>query len=149
MPIRYAHTNIVAEDWQRLARFYQEVLGCEPVPPERDLTGEALSRATGVPEASLTGIHLRLPGQGPNGPTLEIYQYTQMEPRPAMAANRKGYGHLAFEVEDVAAMHETVLAHGGQPLGEVVQRAIPGVGQLTFVYAGDPEGNILELQRWD
>jgi predicted enzyme related to lactoylglutathione lyase len=47
MPIRYAHTNIVAEDWQRLARFYQEVLGCEPVPQELDLAGEEL-RASGV-----------------------------------------------------------------------------------------------------
>lgn len=149
MPIHYTHTNIIAEDWQRLAQFYQEVFGCEPVPPERDLSGAALSQATGVPEAALTGMHLRLPGHGPNGPTLEVYQYTQMAPHPPMAANRKGYGHLAFVVEDVAAMHAQVLAHGGQPLGEVVQRTVPGVGQLTFVYVGDPEGNILELQRWE
>jgi predicted enzyme related to lactoylglutathione lyase len=25
---KYVHTNLVAEDWRGLARFYQEVFGC-------------------------------------------------------------------------------------------------------------------------
>ena len=39
---RYVHTNLIARDWRVLARFYQEVLGCVPVPPERDLSGPAM-----------------------------------------------------------------------------------------------------------
>jgi predicted enzyme related to lactoylglutathione lyase len=31
--MRYVHTNIVAEDWRRLADFYAKVFGCTPVPP--------------------------------------------------------------------------------------------------------------------
>jgi len=36
---KYKHTNIVAADWRKLAGFYQQVFGCEPVPPERAATG--------------------------------------------------------------------------------------------------------------
>ena len=148
MPTRYTHTNIIAIDWRSLADFYVEVFDCVPVPPERDQSGARLARATGVADAHLQGVHLRLPGHGEDGPTLEIYAYTQMLDKPAPAANRKGLGHLAFAVDDVAEKLEQLLAHGGQALGEVVTREVEGVGNLTFVYATDPEGNILELQRW-
>jgi predicted enzyme related to lactoylglutathione lyase len=33
---KYGHTNLIAKDWKALARFYEEQLGCTPVPPERD-----------------------------------------------------------------------------------------------------------------
>jgi predicted enzyme related to lactoylglutathione lyase len=147
--VRYAHTNIVAEDWRRVAAFYRAVFACAPVPPERDQSGDWLARATGVPGAALRGVHLRLPGHGESGPTLEIYSYaTTAEGAPEPAANRKGLGHLAFEVDDVAATLAQIEAHGGSALGEVTVREIEGVGTITFVYAADPEGNILEIQAW-
>ena len=68
---RYVHTNLIARDWRRLARFYQDVFGCVPVPPERNLSGTEMEAGTGVPGARLQGMHLRLPGTGPDGPTLE------------------------------------------------------------------------------
>ena len=27
---KYTHTNLVARDWKKLARFYEEVFGCLP-----------------------------------------------------------------------------------------------------------------------
>jgi predicted enzyme related to lactoylglutathione lyase len=147
--ISYVHTNIIARDWRKLARFYREVLACEPVPPERDIRGNWLSRGTGVPGAAIRGIHLRLPGHGENGPTLEIFSYDQMKEKPPAAANRLGLTHLAFQVTDCRAVREQVLAAGGADLGELVTHAIPGVGRLTFIYMTDPEGNILEIQSHD
>jgi len=82
MPIKYVHTNIVARDWRSLSRFYQKVFKCTPVPPRRDLSGHWLDQATGVPAAQLQGEHLRLPGYGKQGPTLEIFQYTNMPEHP-------------------------------------------------------------------
>lgn len=41
-----------------------------------------------------------------------------------------------------------VQQHGGHALGEVVSHKVPGAGLLTFTYATDSEGNILELQSW-
>lgn len=148
MYIKYVHTNIISHDWKALADFYTTVFACSLVPPERSLAGDWLSQGTGVKDAAFEGCHLRLPGYGAEGPTLEIYQYKVMQEKSAPAANRKGYGHLAFLVEDVEAMLQQVLQHGGSALGIVTQHRVEGVGLLTFVYATDPESNILELQHW-
>ena len=144
----YRHTNIVASDWAVLAEFYEAVFGCEPVPPPRDLSGPWLDEGTGEPGAHVSGIHLRLPGHGEGGPTLEIYGYATSEPRPAVAANREGIAHIAFEVDDVAAATRLVLERGGSRVGDVASSEVPGVGFLTFAYVADPEGNIIELQSW-
>jgi len=148
MKTRFAHVNVVAADWQRLARFYEEVFGCVPVPPERRLEGEWLSRATGVPGAALKGVHLRLPGCGVGGPTLEVFQYSEELDRLAAAANRRGLGHIAFEVDDVASAADRVCSRGGRMVGDIVSREIPGAGSITFAYVADPEDNIIELQYW-
>lgn len=145
---RFVHTNIIAQDWKRLARFYEEVFGCTPVPPERDLSGEWLDAATGLPEAQIRGIHLRLPGFGDDGPTLEIFEYSQQRQRPGIAINRAGLAHIAFAVSDVQATLDAVLAAGGGAVGKLVTVKVPGAGTITFVYATDPEGNIIELQHW-
>lgn len=36
----------------------------------------------------------------------------------------------------------------GQELGEVMEVPVEGVGVADFVYARDPDGNIVELQGW-
>jgi glyoxylase I family protein len=148
MATRYVHTNLIARNWEPLAAFYVKVFGCEAVGPRRDLRGDWLERGSGVERAHLVGQHLRMPGHGASGPTLEIFQYDELVEQSTPAANRMGFGHLAFAVDDVAATLEAVVAAGGSALGEVVRTEVAGVGTLTFTYARDPEGNILELQAW-
>jgi len=144
--MKYVHTNIVAKDWKMLSKFYQEVFGCTSVPPERDLSGDWLDRATGLEGARIEGIHLRLPGHGDAGPTLEIFQYNDMPESLETSPNRPGLGHLAFAVEDVEAVKEAVLKAGGGIVGDVVGIEILGVGSIEFAYLTDPEGNIIEVQ---
>ena len=146
--MRYVHTNIVAQDWQRLAGFYTEVFACTPLLPERNLQGEWLERGTGVEAASVRGVHLRLPGCSEEGPTLEIVTYSRIEPGGADVANRQGFAHIAFAVDDVEAVVSKLEAQGGSLAGEITSKEIPGVGVVTFVYAKDPEGNLVELQSW-
>lgn len=148
MRARYVHTNVVARDWQKLAGFYQRVFGCEPVPPQRNLTGRWLEAATGVSGAQIRGVHLRLPGYGDGGPTLEVFQYDPQADALEPAANRPGFAHIAFDVDDVVQARDAVLAAGGRRIGDVVSREIPGAGTITFAYVRDPEGNIIELQEW-
>lgn len=145
---RYVHTNLIARDWQALASFYEDVFGCTPVPPERDFAGPDLEAGTGIPGAHLRGIHLRLPGYGDQGPTLEIFNYNPLADRPPAAVNRPGYGHIAFSVDEVASAREAVLAAGGKPVGQVVTLAVPGGARVTWCYLTDPEGNVIELQSW-
>lgn len=146
--MKYKHTNIIARDWKALAAFYEKVFGCVRVPPERHLSGEWLEKGTGVPGARFSGVHLRFPGYGAGGPTLEIYQYSENAPKWPPMANREGFTHIAFEVEDIMDAAAQVLRHGGKLIGEITRSAVEGVGILTFVYMADPEGNIIELQAW-
>ncbi len=143
---RYVHTNLIAQDWQTLARFYETVFGCVRVPPERDLAGPVMEAGTGVPGAHLRGVHLRLPGYGDTGPTLEIFTYEPMAERGSTAVNRPGFAHLAFSVADVGAARTAVVAAGGRAIGEVVTTPVLGRGHSTWCYVADPEGNIIELQ---
>ena len=148
---RYGHTNVIARDWRRLASFYEAVFDCIPVPPERDYAGDLAERGTAVPGAAFRGVHLRLPGYGSDGPTLEIYSYeTNVEPAATPVANRVGWGHIAFAVDDVDAARLAVLEAGGHPLpgAEIVTTRTADGRRVTWCYLVDPEGNLIELQSW-
>jgi predicted enzyme related to lactoylglutathione lyase len=145
---RFGHVNIIARDWRRLADFYERVLGCIPVPPERNLGGPEVAAATGVTDAAFQGMHLRLPGGGPSGPTLEIFQYEPSIDGQPTAANRPGFGHVAFAVPDVPAALDAFVANGGGMVGKVITTRTADGRSVTWVYATDPEGNIVELQAW-
>ena len=148
IPAKYVHTNLIAEDWQALSNFYQQLFGCIPVPPERDFQGEKLEAGSGIPGAHLRGVHLRLPGYGENGPTLEIFNYNILESRGMTAVNRPGFGHIAFSVDDVPAAQKSVLQAGGKGVGEIVTLQLATGAKVTWCYVTDPEGNIIELQSW-
>jgi predicted enzyme related to lactoylglutathione lyase len=144
----FGHVNVIARDWRALARFYTEVFGCTFVPPERDISGPVLERGTGIAGAALTGVHLRLPGLGEHGPTLEIYQFATMPDEPPSTPNRPGFRHIAFAVPSVADAREAVLAAGGGTVGEIVTTQTKDGRFVTWTYLSDPEGNMIELQSW-
>ena len=150
MPIRakYVHTNLIARDWKSLVRFYKEVFGCEAKGPERDLSAAWLDSVNSVPNARLHGVHLRLPGYDDGGPTLEIFSYDQVIERGLPRPNECGFGHIAFAVEDVDEALQAVIAGGGGAVGEIATGEVTGAGLIRLVYARDPEGNIVELQKW-
>src|ERR1043166_6693202 len=150
MPIRakYAHTNLIARDWKRLVRFYCEVFGCGSKGPERDLSAEWLERGNAGPNAHLRGVNLRLPGYEEEGPTLEIFSYDQLIEGELPKSNQCGFAHIAFAVDDVDVALQAVIAAGGGAVGEIASAEVKGVGRIRVVYARDPEGNIVELQKW-
>lgn len=147
--IKYVHTNIVAEDWKSLSQFYIDVFDCKEKPPERNFSGQWLDRATGLQDATLEGIHLILPGYGDSGPTLEIFSYGSIVESGDSMANKKGFSHIAFLVDDVEQTYKYALANGASELGQITVNEVENVGKLTFVYFKDPEGNIIEIQSWD
>ena len=145
---RFGHVNVIARDWRSLADWYSRVFGCVFVPPERDYSGPDLAAGTGVPGASLRGVHLRLPGHGDAGPTLEIYQYGSMPEGLPPAMNRPGFQHIAFAVPSVVDARAAVVAAGGGVIGEVVTLETADGRFVTWAYVTDPEGNGIELQSW-
>lgn len=148
MEIKYTHTNLVAEDWKKLAKFYIDVFNCKPKPPERDLSGEWLDQLTGIDSVHIRGIHLLLPGYEDDGPTLEIFQYNYTIPDEGKSINREGFAHIAFAVEDVEKCLDKLKRNGGTAIGEVVTGHVDGGRTIQVVYGKDPEGNIVEIQKW-
>jgi predicted enzyme related to lactoylglutathione lyase len=63
------------------------------------------------------------------------------------AANKKGFGNIAFLVKDVEAILNKVISFGGSAEGGIVIKKLASLGTLTFIYVIDPEGNLIELQN--
>ncbi len=145
---RYGHTNVIAREWRALSAFYQHVFGCVPVPPERNYSGAALESGTGVKGSTVQGVHLRLPGLGPDAPTLEVYSYSVSAEPVRPEVNRPGFAHIAFVVPDVSAAQREVLAAGGAVVGDIVTLETSVGTRVTWCYTRDPEGNVIELQSW-
>ncbi|MHC4598862.1 MAG: VOC family protein [Planctomycetota bacterium] len=147
--IRYAHTNLVARDLRALSAFYCDVLACVPVMDAEEYSGPWVEAITAVEGAVILVQHLRLPGHGDGGPTLELIQYGEVtEGRGTLLASRPGFGHVAFGVDDVAEAKKAVLEAGGGEVGETVSVDMGDRGHVTEVYVSDPEGNIIELCKW-
>ncbi len=148
MATKFVHTNIISKNCTKLADFYVAVFECECAGKEYELYGDWLKEGANIKSAKLKGINLRLPGYEKDGPELEIFQYDEMfERSEPIAANREGFGHIAFKVDNVEAILEKLTSAGGNKLGRVVNKEFKS-GTLTFTYAKDPEGNIIELQTW-
>lgn len=93
-------------------------------------------------------IHLRLAGQPPGGATLEVFGVDDPQPASPGPPNRIGLMHVAFAVADIRSTLARLLESGGEALGELAEADIEGVGRVDFMYARDPEGNIVELQEY-
>ena len=149
MKTKFSHVNIISRDWKKLADFYIDVFDCKPKPPERNLSGNWVDELTDLPEATIKGMHLILPGYEKDGPTLEIFEYNENVRNQGKKINLEGFGHIAFAVDDVEEKMNLLIEKGGTTVGKLIDADIAGVGKITVVYAKDPEGNIIEIQKWD
>lgn len=89
-----------------------------------------------------------MPSDGEDHPTLEMFSYDALCKTIPAEINRPGIAHIAFEVGNVKATLKEVINAGGNSIGEVVAAAYPDGLEAVFVYAQNPEGNIIELQSW-
>jgi catechol 2,3-dioxygenase-like lactoylglutathione lyase family enzyme len=140
--VRFDQTKFLAKDIEALVTFYEDALDCEVVVPPQEVD-PVVSRAVGVPEATVSLTILRLPGRGSRGPVLELY--TVDGPTPETWHHQPGQGQIAFEVEDLEPAIGKFVAAGGSKLGEVVEWEAPSGSSARFIYLNDPEGNIVDL----
>ncbi len=87
------------------------------------------------------------PGSGAKVPRWKYFRYLELADTLPPVANRPGFGHIAFAVDDVRTARDAVLAAGGAAVGTIEVVRLPGAGTITWTYTRDPEGNIIELQR--
>ena len=145
--MKYCHVCIACKDWQLISKFYQDVFGCIPLDPIRNMKGSWPGKLIAAPveeEAEIIGEHIMVPGYGDEGPTLEILTYKPYGKDVTLECYDPGFTHVCFEVptqEEKNAAIEKLLACGGSMISKFddyhVERA---------VYARDPEGNIVEIR---
>lgn len=142
------HINIVVSDLARSVRFYTDVLGFRKT---HDVTmeGDWIERIIGLKGVKGLVAFVEPPG---GGPRIELLQYVTPA-GTALAensrANTLGLRHLAFRVDDIAAMAAKLRAAGVTFFSEPV--SVPqgvvkfAAGDKSLCYFLDPDGTILEL----
>jgi catechol 2,3-dioxygenase-like lactoylglutathione lyase family enzyme len=136
----FNHTSFTVTDIDRAVRFWTTVLGFEArsVSPR---SGDWQAKVTGIPGAELLVAHLY--GHGTH---IEFIQYqeaagtmTRIDPNMACAA------HVCFDVTNIEAVWEKLIAAGARPQGEIALVENGPVQGLKAGYLRDPSGIIIEL----
>ena len=102
------HSGFTVRDPRRLAAFFRDCLGFEVIGP-RAAPAHVLERIVGVPGADAEIVYVSAPGH-----TIELLGYrapaseTASAPRPCDV----GFAHLAFLVDDIAAVAASAQAYG-------------------------------------
>lgn len=141
------HVNLVVEDLDGVAHFYQELLGLK-ITRRVTISGRWIDQTVGLDDVIGEVIYL----DPPAGPRVELIRYrAPAADRPAGLgqSNTPGLRHLAFRVRDIDGI-VTKLRDAGVKFLSPIQR-VPteqvsyGDVQKHIVYFHDPEGNLLEL----
>lgn len=139
---RTHHTGFTVRSLDRSLAFYCDVLGFELAfrwNPQAPYIGTLV----GYPQVDLHGAIVRLPG---TDICLELLEYRNIEQVPVdMRNGNVGNGHIAFNVDDLAAFWLVLQARGVASVSEPVTPTIgPNKGGKA-IYLIDPDGFRVEL----
>ncbi len=134
------HTSITVADMERSIAFYREKLGFSIV-NERIAPADFASVITGIRGAELKVVYIEAGGY-----RIELIQYLQSAGEPTdVSTNRPGSCHIAFNVDDLNAMYEDLVAQGvAFKSPPVTVTGGPNKGNLG-IYLTDPDGVVIEL----
>lgn len=137
-PIWIAHVALVSPDIDRLADFYEGVLGVAPKRRVNKVVGPRVDEVTGLPDARARAAWLWLDNM-----LLEIWEYVTPQTPAAgtpPAEHAIGYNAFMLEVGDIVAERARLAALGVELVGDI-EAAASGRCQ----YARDPDGNLFGL----
>ena len=127
----FDHVGLNVGDLETMTAWYAAALGLE-IEFEFALDEVAFR---GVMLRSSTGFRVELLNRDGNAAGLQATS-------PVDAALTRGFGHVAFDVPDVDASYEALLALGAADRMSPRPSPEPGV---RMAYVADPEGNLIEL----
>jgi catechol 2,3-dioxygenase-like lactoylglutathione lyase family enzyme len=137
------HINIVVSDLIDATNFFLD-LGFEKMTASR-LSGRQMSTVTGLAEFEAEYVALWLPGADTH---LELIQYFSppggKDPE-LNKANRLGFRHLAFSVDDIEAVVQKLKAKGVELVSDIQIWKKTG---KKLVYFYGPDGILLELAQY-
>ncbi len=137
------HTGITVSNLERSLAFWRDVLGFE-LSHRPHQTGKLASEITGVAGAEISIAVLK--GYGHK---IELLEYTAPAERKRIDLRPCDVGsvHVAFTVEKLEAILNTIAASGWKPAGNPQTiTAGPNTGKRV-VYVRDPDGTTIEFME--
>jgi catechol 2,3-dioxygenase-like lactoylglutathione lyase family enzyme len=132
------HVGLRVTDMERSIRFYTEVFGARAVTRPFLMQSPFVdSMFEGPAGISFMFCHLQF-----DGGLIELFEFQPPNDHPAAPAHAShgNVTHVGFEVDDVAATVERILAHGGRLIFPVTEW-----GEYRLCYTADPDGNVVEI----
>ena len=146
MPFRILaadHTGITVSNLERSLAFWRDVLGFE-LSHRPHQTGELASEITGVAGAEISIVVLK--GYGHK---IELLEYVAPAERKRIALKPCDVGsvHVAFTVDNLDAILNTIAASGWKAAGKPQTIKVgPNTGKRV-VYVRDPDGTTIEFME--
>ena len=146
MPFRIIvadHTGITVSNLERSLAFWRDVLGFE-LSHRAHQTGELAEEITGVPGAEISLAVLKAPGH-----KIELLEYLTPRDRKRIDLRPCDVGsvHVAFTVENLDEILNTIAASGWRTAGKPqTLRSGPNAGKRV-IYVRDPDGTTIEFMQ--
>ena len=137
------HHGFTVSDLDRSLPFYRDVLGLEVIRVSERQNLPSYNTILGYDDVHLKLALLRHPI---NDFILELVQYINPPSRARELENRLvGASHLAFEVDDVDAQFEALLAAGYSSINPPMDIVRDGRKVARAMYGLDPDGISIEM----
>lgn len=139
--VRMSHVALAVSDLEASTRFYSEGLGFEPGP-----TFHSGDEVAGVSEVS-TPVRMTSRYLTKDGFRLELmgWEVPSVHGIPSQTRNQRGFTHISFDVDDVAATEARLLELGGSSIPEARVHLDREPAAITLVFLADPDGSRIEL----
>jgi len=139
--VRMSHVAIAVSDLDASSRFYVEGLGFEPG-PSFDAGDEVAGLSEVEPPVRMVSRYFTK-----DGFRLELmgWETPVVHGNPSQFRNQRGLTHLSFEVDDIAATEERLLALGGVAIPGARARLDRQPADISLVFLADPDGTRIEL----
>jgi catechol 2,3-dioxygenase-like lactoylglutathione lyase family enzyme len=139
--IRMSHVAIAVTDLPASLRFYTEGLGFEPGP-----CFEAGDEVAAVSEVE-PPVRMRSQYLTKGGFRVELmgWETPAVHGVASKFRNQRGLTHLSFEVDDIVAVEDRLLALGGNRLPDARVKVEREPADISLVFLTDPDGTRIEL----
>ncbi|MDG2156143.1 MAG: methylmalonyl-CoA epimerase [Gammaproteobacteria bacterium] len=130
---RLNHVAIVTPDLEASASVYRDTLGAE------------VSEATDMPEHGVTTVFVKLPNTKiellmPLGENSPIAKFLEKNPSGGMH-------HICYEVDDIIAARDKLIASGARVLGDGEPRIGAHNKPVLFLHPKDFVGTLIEIEQ--
>ncbi len=141
--VKAHHYGFTVTDVDRSVAFYRDLLGLKLVRVSERSNLPSYDTILGYPDVKLRIAILQHPV---NEFILELVQYVSPAGQTRTLENKYvGAAHVAFEVDDVDAMYETLTAAGFGAINPPTDVIRDGVRVARAMYALDPDGISIEM----